>query len=456
MVACHVDNTWISEARRVKKILETDLDKFERIIDADSFKSYKHKLTTLKNPSWFSKKMVIEACVYVLSSMNIASGLEDLKWKHADLEAQGKPLSDEEKRKEQRETMTKEMVTWNSKVTKYSALLNPEYGNFLDACETLYNYVESEQRKQEGLSKKDKLGYISCGLDRARLFTGVTNLSPALRIQLLEAQVKPELRSEFYHPPLFNEMETKNWLHQWAVWEQISSLANSLLVKILEDIMPFVPVERVSRTKTETEPGSEKLVEDSIRRDFLVYEKKVRDKYFRGLWDKADVAVLRKRAKRLVYRFIVYQESLDNGYFWMYPSFLSSWSAMTQTATGTVYGEFSMYPAEGADPPRPLEKWEIVHCPWYLDSNKWSVPFNASEKMHLQNIGKGGNPFDLLSESKFQDVVLQTEHLVEVEKAFDTVVVAVDKSRKVRVSGKKDEARSDSKDTTSTAGRTSK
>lgn len=346
----------------MKKILDTDLDAYEKIIDPEYFKLYKQRLTAVRNPSWYSKKMLTEAAVYILASLNIASGMEDLKRRHSILEAKGTPLTEEQKKKDIKEMMTLEMTPWTTKVTKLAPILNPEFGDFLAHCEALWNYVEQRQKEkdEEGRDarKKDKLGYISCGLDRARLFTSVTALSVELRIQLLEAHVKPELRAEYHHPMALSEVETRVWLHQWSVWEQISDLSKSLLSKILEEIRPLVPKDRIERTKTEKEPGDVKLVEEDMRVQFTLYEKLVRQKFFRGMWDKAKTPVLRRRAKRLVYRFIVHQESVSGHEFWAYPTCMLSW-ATVGVGPQKVFSEYSMYPADGAEMPRELDRWEI-------------------------------------------------------------------------------------------------
>lgn len=447
LVACHVDNTWISEARRVNKILNTHLDHFESIIDAESFKNFKQKLTNVKNPAWYSKKMNIDACVYILSALNIASGLEDLKVKFRNCELEGFPLTEEQQKKEVQGMMAKEMTTWNSKVTKFASLLNPEFGDFLDACDTLWTFVEREQRRRDndGRGKKEKLGYVSCGVDRARLFTSVTTLSPGLRIQLLEAQVKPELRTLYYHPPLFSEAETRQWLHLWAMWEQVYSMAVALLGKVLDEILPFAPVERIAKSKTATESGSESLLAASIKSDFNDYIHKVREKYFRGVWDKAEVPVLRRRAKRLLYRFIVNQESVDPNYFWAYPMCLQGWNSVVVEGEKTTYGPYSMYPTEGMDAAREMDQWEVLHCPWYLETHKWSLPFNGLEKSSLQIIQKGGAPLPVLSESKFADTLEEASYLVNVERELENVVVAVDRSRKGKLGARKEETKAESK-----------
>ena len=268
--------------------------------------------------------MSIEACVYILLAHSITSGLEDLKKnKHAHGD-----FSEEQKKKDVKEMMAVEMTKWNSKVTKIASVVNPDFGDFLGACETLWNYVEQQRRDDNPKgSKKDKLGYISCGLDRARLFTGVTSLSNKMRIRLLEAQVKPELRKQFYHPPGFSENETKNWLHQWSVWDQNSHLCKSLLSAMLEEILPLHPDEKISLDSS-GEPR--KALEDSIFLEFESYEKKVINRFFekkgvpenvgQKMWDRAEVVVARRRAKRMVYRFFVDMEACnDLNYWWILP-----------------------------------------------------------------------------------------------------------------------------------------
>ncbi len=81
----------------MKKILQTDLRKFEGIIDPESFNNFKTRLAGVKNPTWYSKHMLIDACTYILSAYSIAAGMEDLNMKFTEMEIAGTPFFDDEK-----------------------------------------------------------------------------------------------------------------------------------------------------------------------------------------------------------------------------------------------------------------------------------------------------------------------------------------------------------------------
>lgn len=120
---------------------------------------------------------------------------------------------------------------------------------------------------------------------------------------------------------------------------------------------------------------------DDMLDKFYKYLKSIRDKFFWSNWKKdiLDTTLMKNRGKRMVYRFILYMESKDAAYFWVYPSCFKDWVKKDS--------KFSMYPADGVHS-RPMIPWEILHCPWYLESDNYSIVFNKKEKNYFVNISK--------------------------------------------------------------------
>lgn len=211
LAQCHVPNSWVLEADRIKRVLSNDLSVYESIIDPENYKHYKQKQLNTKKPAWYSKNTTLEACIYILSAANIAAGNDDLKKKFREAELAGQPFSEAQKKAHQEAMMKECMVEWSTKVTKIAPILNPAFGNFLKVCTDLYNYLEKEREKEKEKDKSDSKGkgQVQCGLDRCRLFTGCTLPLADLRCKLLEAHCKKELRRQFFHPVGFSDPEVK-------------------------------------------------------------------------------------------------------------------------------------------------------------------------------------------------------------------------------------------------------
>ena len=101
------------------------------------------------------------------------------------------------------------------------------------------------------------------------------------------------------------------------------------------------------------------------------------------------------------------------------------WSEWNESSPGKM----CMYPAEGSDSPRKMHRWEIIYCPWYMETTKWSVTFRDTEKQSLQQIKRGQEPNDLLHETKFvaENAMDSAEAM---EKLLGNIVISIDKSRK--------------------------
>jgi hypothetical protein len=90
---------------------------------------------------------------------------------------------------------------------------------------------------------------------------------------------------------------------------------------------------------------------------------------------------LQKRARRFVYRFVIYVEQKDLEFFPAYPACFLLWSKRDLLQNGSYkYAKESMYPCESGDIPRDMSPWETLHCPWYMDFPKWERPFNQWEQ----------------------------------------------------------------------------
>ncbi len=211
------------------------------------------------------------------------------------------------------------------------------------------------------------------------------------------------------------------------MWEQVEGFATSIMEGMVDEILPSAPQDRIDASPLKT---SESL-KHSILDDLDKFFKRVKDKYFRSIWEKSDVNVYKKRAKRYAYRFIVDREKSASDYFWRYPGCMNGWISVDILDDGSYeFDEHSMYPGEGADPPQNMTKWEIFHCPWYLESEKWSIPFGATEKFAFQVIKQGGTPSVVLSEAKVCDADDESVGVERIETILKNVVVAVDRSRK--------------------------
>lgn len=149
-------------------------------------------MANVKNKTWYSKQMSLDALTYIFCFAIIVAGLEDLRVREEKANGMGIKWSEEERKCLPKEMFSTNLKEWSTKSSKLAAVLNPDYGNFLKTCAELHEFCERE--------KRDGRQTIGCGLDRARLYTAVGNLNPVLRYQLIEAQLKPNLRKSWFHP----------------------------------------------------------------------------------------------------------------------------------------------------------------------------------------------------------------------------------------------------------------
>lgn len=87
-----------------------------------------------------------------------------------------------------------------------------------------------------------------------------------------------------------------------------------------------------------------------------------------------------------------------------------------------------MFPCDGAEPPRKMCEWEILHCPWYLDSDRWAVTLDTAKKAALHMMNQGLNPDQILMELKFAPATAETHGSEAMERAVQGVAPIVDKS----------------------------
>lgn len=118
------------------------------------------------------------------------------------------------------------------------------------------------------------------------------------------------------------------------------------------------------------------------------------------------------------------------------------------------FGDYSMYPCEGAEAPRKMSEWEILHCPWYLDSDKWSATFNSAEEAALYMINLGYTPNVHISESKMAPTEAEFTGCRAKEQACLGVAPSIDRSRSRKP--KKEVGKEASKDVSQVSGMQSK
>ncbi len=53
------------------------------------------------------------------------------------------------------------------------------------------------------------------------------------------------MRKENFHPASTNEVDTKNWLHIWGMWEQVEAMTLSLLCGAIDECLQSVPQDRL-------------------------------------------------------------------------------------------------------------------------------------------------------------------------------------------------------------------
>ncbi|CAM6107529.1 unnamed protein product [Calypogeia fissa] len=419
VTASHVEHSWIVEADHTKRILSRPLETYKLLIDENNYKLLLGARQKTKNKAWYSENMTLEGAKYILASAHIRAGVERLQTKFATSET---PYSEDEQKAKLKSIVETHVGEWKIKVPKMATVTNPELEGFFEKCVELYNWCE-KTRKEGHLKDNPVKKGVQCGVDKCRVYAS-GSVSNALRCNLLEANVKPEFRDVYHHPSKLAEIDIKSWIARHGVWESILELAACALDGILDEILPTVPDSRLPTRLPNMEETNISLREE-IQYDLQMYKDSVSAKFFPLIWktSKPDIVTLRRRAKRLVYRFFLDMERKDQNYFWVYPLYFESWTR--------VHSVHSIYPAEGSEFPCEMTTWEVQNCPWYLDLDRWATPFNSLEVANLRAIEKVGQPQALIAEAKMQiGEGDPDESAKKVESNMMTFVLGKDKGRK--------------------------
>ena len=91
-----------------------------------------------------------------------------------------------------------------------------------------------------------------------------------------------------------------------------------------------------------------------------------------------------------------------------------------------------MYPGEGEQPPRLMTAWEVSHCPWYIEVDKWAVPFDEAEKNCYKLCSKGISPPLILNSMKLGLPEEAEASATKMEKMTGTKFAYVDRTRRPR------------------------
>ncbi|CAM6096076.1 unnamed protein product [Calypogeia fissa] len=328
--------------------------------------------------------MTLDGAKYILALAHIKAGVERLqtKFSHTD-----EIVPEEEQKRELKLLVDTHIGEWQTKVPKMASVTNPEYKGFFEKCVELYNWCE--KTRKEGHLKDDAVNKgVQCGLNKCQVYASGT-VSNALCCNLLEASVKRKLREVYHHPSKLAEQDIKAWIGRHGMLESVMELATCAMDGIFDEILVSVPDSRL--------PGAE-VTELSLREliqiDLQKYKDTVFAKFFPIIWKEAkpDLVTLRKRAKRLVYQFFMEMEGKDRTYFWVYPLCFDLWVRSDS--------QYLMYPGEGSDPPRDMTPWELINCPWYIESDMWATPANPLEVSNLRAIEKGCLPASIRAEAK--------------------------------------------------------
>lgn len=157
MGQCVVESSWILDADKVSKVLQNNLPYYEKLIDPTSYKVFHTRMANVKNKTWYSKNMSLDALTYILCATNIAAGLDDLRVREEKAILLGVPWTEEEQKSLHESMCFAKLKEWSVKSSKLAAILNPQYGNFIQTCDDLYEFYEREKR--EGRQT------VGCGLD---------------------------------------------------------------------------------------------------------------------------------------------------------------------------------------------------------------------------------------------------------------------------------------------------
>jgi hypothetical protein len=390
VTASHVERSWTGEADAVNRVLSKPLEAYENVIDPENYKNLLAARKATKNKSWYSHNMTAEAAKYILKAGHIQAGLLRLQEKATKCAAAGAPMT-EASIKEQSKTLISAFCSeWNVKIPKMTQILNPELGEYYQKCVELYLWAE--ETRKEGLKTDDPVKKaVQCGLDKCRLFTVHKHVSNELRRNLLEISVKPDMRATYHHPAGMTDNELKTWIFQCGVWETVTDLGHLALEAILHEILPEAPDERLGEAAL---PRDVSGLQESIMDDFHDYSDFCQGKMFPYIWQETKLpehSVLSRRAMRLVYRFFMEKEASPD-YFWMYPGCFNDWIVPTS--------DFTMYPAEGTNPPRQMKEWEYETCPWYLETDKWSKPIDHIETLRAKEANRKETPLPVRAEIK--------------------------------------------------------
>lgn len=127
-------------------------------------------------------------------------------------------------------------------------------------------------------------------------------------------------------------------------------------------------------------------------------------------------------AKWWVYRFIISQDKENVRDFSMYPIVFQSWLDVSKDAEGdAIYGFYGMYPTNIQNNLHAMNEWNWYHCPWYMEFQGWTTPFDQNEKVAYQKHQITQTP-----KAYFNDVKLGPKTDNNIEEKFVGKIDAID------------------------------
>src|SRR5450759_2094614 len=119
-----VESSWVLQADRVRKILDRDLDYYMAMIEPAYFLRYHETMAKTRKGSWYTKKMPLDALIYILCESNIKSGEETPRQQSAEV---GDAWNKKFKLLKHKEMLSQATKEWNVDAGKLASLLNPTY-----------------------------------------------------------------------------------------------------------------------------------------------------------------------------------------------------------------------------------------------------------------------------------------------------------------------------------------
>jgi hypothetical protein len=95
-----------------------------------------------------------------------------------------------------------------------------------------------------------------------------------------------------------------------------------------------------------------------------------------------------------------------------------------------------MYPCEGKNEPQEMNDWEVLHCPWYLESDRWKQCFNDNERTQFRRITAREQPETLFLSVKEENEAEAAQSVLQVDAIAKVRPFYADKSRKGRAKKK--------------------